>query len=521
MSDVEQPVHFNVADDAWIPVVGLDGAHTRISLREAFRLAHTIRAIQHPVPIIELGVWRLMIAIATDVLSPADSEALREILDLGRFDSVAFDAYFDAWSKRLELFSTEWPFLQHAAAAGEDKPLAAISPLVPSGTNSAHWHKRGENAFGACPACAALLLTTVAPAMTAGGAGLSPSINGAPPYYTMLSGATLFERVTTNIWADAPTTLRGGAPSWRSGRSHEVQGRRSNATLLDGYTWQPRTLRLKPGTAGRCSLCDADVPSLVRTMHFTRGDACDIPSWRDPNVAYVTATDKTTPLRPREDREPWRDLDALLLLADEARGSRRRPDRPAIVSQYADLARGRDRRSRAMTLRLYGMRTDLKMKVFEWAAEDLVLPVPLIPNEKLYRTLIDAVSDADFSARAIASAIAVATKRKNFDHRDLTKSLARPAGRRFWTELRGPFQGLSTHMALRNPKTDGAAIAEDVTAWQSAVQRAARRAFDGAMQRLRMNAEQLIATERGRQALEMSLARVRIADALSTKPVLA
>lgn len=499
---------FDLTREAWIPVAMPDGARHRVSLREAFAHAHELRGIAHPIPIIELGAWRLLIVIATDVLNPRDVGELAALLDKGSFDAARFEAYFDQWEKRFDLFDARYPFLQHANAAGEEKPLAAISPLVPSGTNTIHWHKRSEDALGACPACAALLLTTIAPAMTAGGAGLSPSINGAPPYYCLLDGPTLFTRTLLNVWAAAPKVLRGGAPAWRSTHGPDIGARAKSATLLEAYTWQPRTIRLLPGNPGACALCGDYAEPLVRTMYFSKGASCDFADWRDPNVAYVSTTEKTSSLRPREDREPWRDVDALLLLPDKGGAGRRIVERPRVVSQFAALRDEGDGAARAMSLRLIGMRTDMKKKVFEWLAEDLVLPLPIAPNERTYNSLVRAVATADAVSRALGMAITNATRRESFDHRDLAKSLSVPALRKYWESLNGTFRSFAARLAARDPLHDGILVGSDEDCWKRDCAHAARFAFQSSVDRLSNDTDQLIATERARAGLDRYLARI-------------
>lgn len=505
-SDSTAPA-FDLTREPWIPVAALDGSRLRLSLRDTFARAHELRSVEHAIPIMELGAWRLLIAIATDVLAPRDVFDLAELLDRPAFDRDRFDAYFDTWSNRFNLFDPAYPFLQHASAGGEVKPLAALSPLVPSGTNTVHWHKRGEEALGACPMCAALLLTTIAPAMTAGGAGLSPSINGAPPFYCMLDGPTLHHQILLNVWASAPAVLRGGAVAWRSGRIPDPTKRATHATLLEAYTWQPRMIRLQAGSPGTCTLCGAPADLLVRTMHFSKGDGCDFANWRDPNVAYVSNKDKTSPLRPREDREPWRDVEALLLLQDKATTSGRMVERPRVVSQLAELRQEGNAAARTMSLRLIGMRTDLKMKVFEWMAEDLTLPVPIAPNERLYATLVRATATADAIGRALGVAITNATRRESFDHRDLARSLTIPAARRYWSALDDAFRECAARISNRDPLDEGLLIEQDEHEWNARCARTARTAFQSAVDRLSRNADQLIATERARAGLDRYLAR--------------
>ncbi|EQD25807.1 CRISPR-associated protein Cse1, partial [mine drainage metagenome] len=99
--------------------------------------------------------------------------------------------------------------------------------------------------------------------------------------------------------------------------------------------------------------------------------------WTDPHVAYRTGEKGRLPMRPREDRQIWRDTGPLLLLREGDYTSDRghvRFSRPVIVDQLRLLQRERYLSpSHRETFEVYGMRSD-KAKVFEWQYERLTLP---------------------------------------------------------------------------------------------------------------------------------------------------
>src|SRR5207244_1069096 len=145
-----------------------------------------------PLPTVEFGLYRLLVTLVLDIFELQSADNLESLLDAGSFDAfdaVRIDAYFDSLKERFDLFHAKYPFLQTPGMTSEKpKPLAALLQPLPSGTNANHFHHGNESAFAACPAAAARLLTTIAPFMTAGGAGLSPSLNGAPPWYALARG---------------------------------------------------------------------------------------------------------------------------------------------------------------------------------------------------------------------------------------------------------------------------------------------------------------------------------------------
>ncbi|HEU4752670.1 MAG TPA: type I-E CRISPR-associated protein Cse1/CasA, partial [Armatimonadota bacterium] len=224
---------FNVLTEGWIPVTRPDGGREELGILETLRRAHEFAAIRDPSPLVEFGLHRLLVAFVLDALAEAGSAPeypldLKDLLRAGRFDAPLLENYARKCGDVFDLFAPERPFLQTAGAAGGEKPLAALYPAVPSGTNVHHWHHEVESAMTARPAGAARLLTTLAPFMTAGGAGLSPSINGAPAIYALPTGDSLFETLVLNIPIRQADT-GSGRVAWRDSRI--PGGERSQATM--------------------------------------------------------------------------------------------------------------------------------------------------------------------------------------------------------------------------------------------------------------------------------------------------
>jgi len=491
----------------WIPCRDLAGRARRLSLRDILVEAHELRAIEHHIPIVEAGLQRLMIALALDIFHPKTMSELADLLKLGRFNTSDIDEYFIRYADHFSLFSSTRPFLQDAAAGGAEKPIAALLPSRPSGTNAVHWNHGHESDFAVTPGEAALLLTTIAPFMTAGGAGLSPSINGAPPWYVMIAAETLFETTALNLWVHHPNIKRG-APAWRRTTPLQTETRQSSASLLQGLTWMPRRIRLIPGAGGRSSLSGEESPVLVHAMYFTAGEACDFgyPTWIDPNVAYVISKDKTNPLRPREDRDPWRDVGALALLEEQSGGDIRHV-RPAIVSQFARMAADGLLARTELRLRLYGMRTDLKMKIFEWYRQSLELPVPLVLRSEIHLRLLAAEDQAEGIQWNIKRSLELAVTPANHTPKSEAKALILAACTIFWAAMEQPFLDLANALGTTNPAEFAPADAA-IVSWRRMLGDAANHAFNVATAELRLDAMSLIAIERGRDLLQRAIRRL-------------
>jgi CRISPR system Cascade subunit CasA len=195
---------FNVLTEPWIPAIRRDGSRDELGILTCLEQAHDLREIRDPSPIVEFGLYRLLVAFLLDALilaekRPEDPLDLKALIEAGKFDRDLIHHYIERCGEVFDLFHPERPFLQTPMAKGKSKPLAGMYPVAPSGTNVGHWHHLPEERMTVSVPEGARLLTTVAPFMTAGGAGLSPSINGAPAIYALPLGENLFETLIVNI----------------------------------------------------------------------------------------------------------------------------------------------------------------------------------------------------------------------------------------------------------------------------------------------------------------------------------
>jgi len=487
---------YNLIQEPWIPVIGLDnGQLEEVSLRDALCRAHEFRAIQETLPTVEFGLYRLLTVLVLDIFQPKNKSALTRLLEEGQFDPATVEDYFAQWQDRFDLFSETYPFLQTAGMTGEaDKPLAGLLPLIPSGTNTAHFHHAPEADFGVCPAAAGGLLTTIAPFMTAGGAGLAPALNGAPPWYALIVGETLFGTLCRNAFVLDRQTLALGKPAWRDDTLINAAERCKKADLLEGWTWRPRRIQLVPGEPGRCALTGQESPILVRSMKFAAGASCDFTNggWRDPQVPYKIDDNGLKVIRPQEGKEIWRDTGPLALLNSKTYKSAdaiKQFTRPAIIEQWAQTIHDYDQ-EKTLVLALYGMRTDLKMKVFEWFRETLVLPAPLVFNE-VYAALVQSEMErADSIAYALKRAIQKTYKRDGKGNPKAFDALVAYAQRQFWHDIHLAWETLLSDAAPLTP-ADEEVWAEVRRKWWDILRDKGEFALTGAIGDLDTDAEAL------------------------------
>ena len=479
-----------------------DGAPVELGLRDILLQAHQLRAISDPMPTVECGVLRLLVALVLDIFAPRDTSELAELLDAGEFDAEKIDAYFELHSERFDLFHSQWPFLQTPMESETKKPLAGLLSLIPSGTNALHFHHADENDLAVSPAAAARLLTTIAPFMTAGGAGLPPSINGAPPFYVLLQGDTVFETILLNCPADQsllPQAKRAGdLPLWRREEPVTAKDQRE-AGVLQSLTWAARRIQLLPGQGGRCALTGMESPVLVRAMKFAPGWSSRFEGWTDPHVPYRVSAEKVTVLRPQEERPLWRDAGPLGLLRQAdyqaPAGQKFRFDRPAIVSQFADMIRRKELPpEQELRLNIYAMRTDLKMKVFEWHRAGLRLPLPLVLNGDFASYAQSEMDKADLVAYHIGRAIKRVYPREGAGNKAAFDDLIARAQRIFWDALEPLYLGAKDSLLEDLAQLKDAPESqreERIKSWRKKVEHAGKDALNAAIEDLDADADAL------------------------------
>lgn len=471
---------FDLIDEPWIPVVQNGGTVREVGLREALVSAHDFLGVRDPWPTVELGVYRLLIAVALDLLfgqqdAPPDRYRLIDTIEAGTFDPTEVAGYFDRYRDLFDLFSPRRPFLQTPGLDElETKPVALLVHAIPSGTNANHFHHRLERDFAVSPAVAARLLTTLAPFTTEGGRGYSPSVNGAPPWYVLIKGDTLFETICLNLLVPEK---HPGIPAWRNDASPSGE-KRTTTTYAEALTWRPRRVRLLPGEGGFCSVTGFETAVLVRDMKFGPGDSWgDAPRWTDPNVAYRTTAQGTSPIRPTEGRALFRDLGPLALKRQtEATNVKVRFERPLVVSQYDRLVNDNVLAAdRDLRLVVYGMRVERKSKVYEWQREELPpLSFSAVHDPRVGTAAQGAIERADEGAFALRVAInQLAGKNASG-----IGTLVAQAHQIFWSALEPPYVHLVRGLGRAYAANNLAAVEQALTEFDRTLRSEAWRAFD-------------------------------------------
>ncbi len=494
---------FNVLTEPWIPILRLDGSRDELGILPCLEQAHELREIRDPAPIIEFGIYRLLVAFVLDALileahRPEDPLDLKALLEGGRFNANMIDDYVRRCGDVFDLFHPERPFLQTPMETAKGKPLAGMYPVAPSGTNVNHWHHQHESSLEVSVQLAARLLTTIAPFMTAGGAGLNPSINGAPAIYALPVGKNLFETIILNIPLRRQDT-GDGVIAWRSTR---VPGQeRSQTTTVEALTWRPRCIQLVPEIGD-------DHTVHVREMKFDKGDSTRL-TWIDASLAYRYDKDKPTPIRMRGNRPLWRDAGALSLLneiehgRDERKVSFRRPD---VVEQAFALTRP----DHPLTIQVYGMRTDMKMKVFEWVKSAWSVLSNLGRSTRLGSLVQQELDHAEQVAYGLRNAIKALYPREGAGNKNALGCIATRSERVFWQRLESSFQALMISFASLDPNApdDPDLIASTAENWRKTIRSIAMKQFEKAAKDMDTDSDALKRQVQARTRLNNTLRKV-------------
>lgn len=508
---------FSVLTEPWIPARRKDGAAREYGILELLERAGDLEEIVDPAPSIQFGLHRVLVAFLMDALQIGEISNLAALLQEERFDMAAIERYVTALGEnRFDLFDSESPFLQTSAEGVKPKPMANLLPHLPSGTFATHFHHWREEDHAFSPAVCARALTAIAPFMTAGGAGYSPSINGNPPWYVLVRGANLFETLLLNCYAGETPALAGNeGPAWRARKPVVAKQDARCGTLLEGLTWRPRHVRLVPGDGGVCTYSGRPSSVLVREMLWGPGLAFEgQDTWTDPNVAYLYTTNGRSPLRSQEDKELWRDTGPLLLLrrAKHGEGDKKIAfDRPWVVDQLRDLRDDYDLfpDRRLDWVEAYGLRTDGKMKVFEWHCERLDLPAGVLGNRQAPGQVRNAIELADRVAWCLENSLTMAYPRSGEGNRKAFGRAIQAMKRQYWANLRPLFRMRFLEALAAQDPNDFSDRERLASMWADSLRVVAKQCFEDTLDPLDADAKAL-----GRQAVARAEFRKRLAGML-------
>ena len=291
---------FNVYTDPWIPTVGRE--RHAYGIRDTLRHAGEIRMLDTASPLERFAIVRLLLAFIHWRSPFANEDEWMRAWEKRQLPASALEDPPRELVERFDLIDRDVRFFQDTTMATK-KPLSVNNLFadLSAGTNINHLDHTYDDRTAICPACATKALVTLPVFCTQGGAGKSPSLNGAPPVYCIVEGGDLAETLLLNLPVhglldDWPADANADCPTW--------MGQNANSDpigFLEGLTWQPRKVHLRPlpSKENTCSLCGADSDALIAEAVFVAGRAyseTEGRTWRDPHV-MLSGEEETKPIR--------------------------------------------------------------------------------------------------------------------------------------------------------------------------------------------------------------------------------
>lgn len=467
---------YNVLTEPWITAVDSDGREREYGLLDTLLRAHELLGVVDASPPIQFGLYRLLVTFVQHAMQLSEYEDLQDVWDKGRFDADEFEAYTKrvGWH-RFDLFDAERPFLQSPPMDGDDNKTASVVQLfyhIPAGGNLAHFVHVEEGRQAVSPAVAARGLCSIAPFMVQGGRGYAPSVNGTPPWYALALGRNLFETILLNCCVMRIGGLAHSAPpAWASDAPFEPHQRKAARSLAEGFTWQPRQVRLLPGDGGLCTYSGRRSAVLIKRIVWGPGlmfSGQD--TWLDPNVAYQEDEKRgRLTVRPRERRQLWRDYAALFLARERQDGKSQKLLRPVIVTQLAHLKeQGYVPSDTAEHFEVYGVRAD-QAKLLEWQYERMPLKTAVLQNPLADVQVRRALELAEKVAGAIHAALKRLHPREGKGNPKALGGLIQVAESRYWTELQQVFEAEYLPTLETQSPEDEVARSNLLASWKKAL----------------------------------------------------
>ena len=399
---------FDLWRETWITLENLEGKLATLSLRDTLLQAHNYRTLYDSSPLVIVGVHRLLVAILQGMIAPEAESELVEIAERGHFSADLIAEFERRYGDRFDLFDPEAPFMQSADIQlipdkwGRNQSAGYLFHEEPPGTTPYFFNHRLDHKIVYCSVCAAKSLTTLPAFTSAGGAGNKASINGVPPIYVLPVGENYFQSLLFSLTVQAyqPKPTRNIKPKndlawWRRpkptiiGKNDELM----EVGYLHSLTFPVRRVRLHPkAMSAPCTRCGNVTPFAVPEITFQMGEYRKAESfWQDPFAAYRVAKKENEPptaIRPVEGRATWREFAGLFLPRKQT------GFRPSLIDQleHDDLRSIRPKRN--VQFQIVALRTDMKMKMFEWELSGFTMPSALLSDDNMGQVVEDGIDFA-------------------------------------------------------------------------------------------------------------------------------
>ena len=496
MDSTHDPPHFNLWSEPWLTVEKPSGALEMVGIEQLLLNTAVYRTLFDPSPLIVVSIHRLLTAILQDIFQPEYEENLLDLWEADTFPPDKIRQFGAEYAHRFDLFSVETPFLQSAdlplypEKRGKGRAIGYLLQEQTAGTAVTHYNHTYDAEQILCAPCCAQGLLAIPPFASSGGAGIRPSINGVPPIYVIPGGENLYHSlvaslVTPNFQPDV-ADRENDTPWWRH---HPVVGEKEELLkvgYLHSLTFPARRVRLHPEKMRRpCSRCGQQTTWGAFETVFKMGESRPKESafWRDPFAAYRIKKDKVTPIRPLEGKAIWREFSGLFL----PQGQDGAYYRPSVIGQLEvdDIREAMPHDATTpLPFQVIGLRTDMKMKIFEWDSAGFSVPPMVLSDPEVARKIQNAITFAEECEYKVLKRIyAQHFGGVSKQHPDATPIKGSTAVKNqmlqaYWQKLGDEFRNWMTHFT---PNADSEAIFE---AWLQTVIRVGSEVFRHAADQL-------------------------------------
>lgn len=377
---------FNVLDEPWIPVVALDGTRMLLGIRETLSRAPELKEISAVSPLEEFSVYRFFSVFLMDALRPKRTSAIKKLLKQGSFDMEQIESYISQCESEgvsFDLFDEKRPFMQSVPQEKlTAKPITNIDYFLPSGNNHLHFNHERIEMHSVTAAQAIRLLLALQQFCTSGLQGPS-GVNGAPPYFGVVKGNTLFETLvytlvptqTIDIPFDEPPVI------WRSSEVLVPKKEVAETSWLRGMLFPSRIVKLL--------LPDENMR--VTQVYLGAGENYKHKdNWTDPFVSY-RLVETRTPLRPQREKPVWRNFNDFININGNQASQ--------LVSQYIRISD-----SPYTQVKLYGVATD-NAKYLDVMRHDLRFRSDIAENDEIVKMIKRCIESAEQIAKKLKSCL--------------------------------------------------------------------------------------------------------------------
>lgn len=332
---------FNVLDQRWIPVIDRNGKRDMLGLRKLLEESHELREISDPSPLAEYSLYRFIGLFLMDAFKPEEEVDIEELLEKGRFDTEIIEQYISTCVSEgvsFDLFDEKRPFLQSRfdpKDINQLKPVSYLDNSIPSGNTHTLFDHNPKQTMEAKEAAKYLLTSYWF--CTAAAQGYPSGVYGAPPFFGVIKGNTLFETLVALLVPKDRISLPFDNPPvfWRRVKPVIAKEERATTSWLEGMLFPTRRIQLVPDSNGN-----------VIQLYYGQGENFkNTELWRDPYVTYLSNEDGFYPMRPHSDNPIWRNYCDIIDIPG-AHAS-------VLLKLYKDLHPNNN-----VDLTLYGVETD-------------------------------------------------------------------------------------------------------------------------------------------------------------------